>query len=67
MKYKEHNIFEIFPPPPSPPLETSSYRQNKRIREQYNKIMKEWEDGFDDWIKRRDDNIIHDRFELLDL
>ena len=67
MKYKEHSIFEIFPPPPSPPIETSSYSQNKKIREQYDKTIKEWEEGFDDWKRRREEDIINDRFELLDL
>ncbi len=64
-EYKDVDISTIFPPPPSPPAET--YRRKTIAEIEYKTKNTEWKRGFEDWKKRREENIIHSRLEILDL
>ena len=66
-EYKNYDIDMIYPPPPCPPLETDCRKTNKKIEEKYSHKMEEWRYGFNDWLIRRENNKIKDRFEILDL
>ncbi len=66
-KYKNYDIDIIYPPPPCPPLETDCLKTTRIIKEKYNHKMKEWREGFNDWILRREEDIIKSRFDILDL
>jgi hypothetical protein len=55
------------PPPPCPPLRTSSARKNKKIDEEFGKTMDRWNKDFKEWKKAREENVINNRFEILDL
>ena len=64
-EYENVDISMIFPPPPRPPAET--YRRKTIAEIEYETKKVEWKRGHEDWKKRREEDIIHSRLEILDL
>ena len=65
--FKNVNIHTMYPPPPCPPCTTDSIKESKRIEDEYNNLIQAWKSGFEDWKERREENRIHNRFEIMDL
>ena len=55
------------PLPPCPPPRTSSNKANKFYDEKYKSRMEQWRKDFEEWKKFKENNIINNRFEILDL
>jgi len=57
-----------FPPvPPCPPAITNSSRKNKKTEEEFGFMMNRWKKEFEEWKKFKENNVINNRFEILDL